>query len=149
MRDLTLVVSFVLLAGALAAVWCTQQADDNTETARSALARQQERGRLLDLQAAQRQAFQAYCDVQLFKVAFGVQSLAQACRDIERYAAVHCPLYLKGVSALGQGQSLREKLAHSLVSGLTIPRLHDGRRLHDPVIALRLVSEMAEATTQP
>jgi hypothetical protein len=144
MRCLALVV-MLLSAGAAGAAWYTQQSGGDWQAACSLLVQERERSRQLDAQLGQHHVFADYCQKQVFDVLIGKRRLVHACRDIERYAAVHWPGFLEQLDVLGQGRTLREKLAHNLASCF-IRRTEHGGWERDPALALRMVMEISEAT---
>jgi hypothetical protein len=148
MRCLAFVV-MLLSAGAAGAAWYTQQSSSEWQDACSHLERERQRGRQLDAQLGQRHVFAVFCDKQLFDVLIGKKRLVEACREIERYAAVHWPAFLEQIEALGEGRTPREKLAHNLAGFFVVRRSEHGGWQREPALALRMALELSEAITTP
>jgi hypothetical protein len=148
MRYLALVV-LLLSAGAAGAAWYTQRSGNDWQAALSLLHRERDRSRELDMRLRQQHDFAVYCEKRLFEVLIGKIRLMHACRDIERYASLHRPAFLEQIDMLGEGRTLREKLANNLAGTFAVRRTEHGGWERDPALALRMVVEFTEATATP
>jgi hypothetical protein len=144
MRGFALTVS-VLSVGCAGAALYTRDDGGAWQSARSTLEREQRRAEQLDGRIEHRRRCEAYCNRQVIMVFLGARHLAEACRKVEAFAAVHYPPFLEQVNALGRGKTMREKLANNLVAGcLALPQSGCGPRTCNPAVALRLALELAD-----
>jgi hypothetical protein len=137
---LTVILLLAGFAGFAGAAWYQRQ----TEWSDAETIQQRERDRCcrLDALREQRDRLVAFCDQQVFALMTGRQHLAQACRNVEAYAAVHYPAFLDHVNDLGQGRTLREKVADNLLKTFLTPAASGWQ--YDSALAWRMVLELNE-----